>query len=73
MAKLLLHRIPTSVPREELHKIVPGDFTIEIKVTISNSFARCHLLYLLHFFPFKILLTNVNSFICVGSLYIEQV
>ncbi|KAM7516490.1 hypothetical protein LguiA_006073 [Lonicera macranthoides] len=31
MAKLLLHRIPTSVPREELHKVVPGDFTIEIK------------------------------------------
>jgi RNA exonuclease 1 len=30
-SKLLLHRIPVNVPSEELHKIVPGDFTIEIK------------------------------------------
>ncbi|TXG59374.1 hypothetical protein EZV62_013947 [Acer yangbiense] len=30
-AKLLLHRIPTSVPSEELHRVVPGDFTIEVK------------------------------------------
>lgn len=32
MAKLLLHGIPTSVNREELHNVVPGDFTIELKV-----------------------------------------
>ncbi|KAF7130539.1 hypothetical protein RHSIM_Rhsim10G0113000 [Rhododendron simsii] len=30
-SKLLLHRIPVNVPSEELCKIVPGDFTIEIK------------------------------------------
>ncbi|KAK0603634.1 hypothetical protein LWI29_007020 [Acer saccharum] len=30
-AKLLLHRIPTNVPSEELHRVVPGDFTIEVK------------------------------------------
>ncbi|CAL5321388.1 unnamed protein product [Camellia sinensis] len=29
--KLLLHRIPVNVPGEELHKIIPGDFTIEIR------------------------------------------
>jgi hypothetical protein len=32
MAKLLLHRIPNNVPTEELHKVLPGDFTIEPKV-----------------------------------------
>lgn len=31
-SKLLLHRIPVNVPSEELCQIVPGDFTIEIKV-----------------------------------------
>ncbi|XP_059632896.1 small RNA degrading nuclease 1-like isoform X2 [Cornus florida] len=31
VAKLLIHRIPINVPSEELHKIIPGDFTIEIK------------------------------------------
>ncbi|KAE7999650.1 hypothetical protein FH972_004056 [Carpinus fangiana] len=31
MAKLLLHRIPNNVPTEELHKVLPGDFTIEPK------------------------------------------
>ncbi|THG12982.1 hypothetical protein TEA_027129 [Camellia sinensis var. sinensis] len=34
-SKLLLHRIPVNVPDEELHKIIPGDFTIEIRVRIS--------------------------------------
>lgn len=32
MAKLFLHRMPKNVPTEELHKIIPGDFTIELKV-----------------------------------------
>ncbi|KAE9606796.1 putative exoribonuclease II [Lupinus albus] len=31
MAKLLLHGIPTSVNSEELHNVLPGDFTIELK------------------------------------------
>ncbi|XP_015865910.2 small RNA degrading nuclease 3 isoform X2 [Ziziphus jujuba] len=31
MAKLLLHRIPVHMPSEELHKIMPGNFTIEVK------------------------------------------
>lgn len=31
-AKLLLHRIPVNVPCEELHRVIPGDFTIEVKV-----------------------------------------
>ncbi|KAE9449688.1 hypothetical protein C3L33_18410, partial [Rhododendron williamsianum] len=31
-SKLLLHRIPVNVPSEELRKIVPGDYTIEIKL-----------------------------------------
>ncbi|KAL5821743.1 hypothetical protein ACOSQ3_023625 [Xanthoceras sorbifolium] len=30
-AKLFLHRIPISVPTEELHRVVPGAFTIEVK------------------------------------------
>ncbi|KAL6961446.1 hypothetical protein U1Q18_039215 [Sarracenia purpurea var. burkii] len=30
-SKLLLHGIPVNVPSEELHKIVPGDFAIEMK------------------------------------------
>ncbi|WJZ91942.1 hypothetical protein VitviT2T_010975 [Vitis vinifera] len=29
MAKLLLHRIPTDVPIEELNRIIPGEFTME--------------------------------------------
>ncbi|XP_057481296.1 small RNA degrading nuclease 1-like [Actinidia eriantha] len=35
-SKLLLHGIPTNVPSEELHKIVPGDFAIEIKPNIKT-------------------------------------
>lgn len=31
MTKLLVHRISTSLPEEELHNIIPGDFTIEVK------------------------------------------
>ncbi|RDX87641.1 Small RNA degrading nuclease 3, partial [Mucuna pruriens] len=31
MSKLLLHRIPNIVNNETLHKIVPGDFKIELK------------------------------------------
>ncbi|KAH9712089.1 Small RNA degrading nuclease 3 [Citrus sinensis] len=31
-ARLFLHRIPTKVPSEELHGVIPGDFTIEAKV-----------------------------------------
>lgn len=32
MSKLLLHKIPLYVPSEELLKVIPGDFTIELKV-----------------------------------------
>ncbi|XP_061339974.1 small RNA degrading nuclease 3-like [Gastrolobium bilobum] len=31
MAKLLLHRIPTTVNSKTLHEVVPGDFTLELK------------------------------------------
>ncbi|KAK2657540.1 hypothetical protein Ddye_010592 [Dipteronia dyeriana] len=31
-AMLLLHKIPSSVPSEELHRVVPGDCTIEVRV-----------------------------------------
>ncbi|KAI9165330.1 hypothetical protein LWI28_011987 [Acer negundo] len=31
-AMLLLHKIPSSVPSEELHRVVPGDCKIEVKV-----------------------------------------
>ncbi|PQQ15175.1 small RNA degrading nuclease 3 [Prunus yedoensis var. nudiflora] len=31
MAKLLLHRIPITVPSEELHNAIPGNYTIEVK------------------------------------------
>ncbi|KAF1874642.1 hypothetical protein Lal_00007256 [Lupinus albus] len=31
MVKLLFHGIPTSVNSEELHSVLPGDFTIELK------------------------------------------
>ncbi|KAI4314997.1 hypothetical protein L6164_027851 [Bauhinia variegata] len=31
MTKLLIHNIPTSVKSDELHKVVPGDFTMEVK------------------------------------------
>lgn len=34
MAKLLVHRIQTFVDSEELHKVVPGDFTIVCKVEL---------------------------------------
>ncbi|GAB4849014.1 hypothetical protein Ancab_003826 [Ancistrocladus abbreviatus] len=30
-AKLFVHRIPTVFPSEELYKIIPGDFTLEIQ------------------------------------------
>ncbi|CAN6680062.1 unnamed protein product [Malus baccata var. baccata] len=32
MAKLLLHRIPITVPSEELHNVIPGNYTIQVKV-----------------------------------------
>ncbi|CAL5391398.1 unnamed protein product [Camellia sinensis] len=35
--KLLLHRIPVNVPGEELHKIIPEDFTIEIRADVVND------------------------------------
>nr|XP_016466366.1 PREDICTED: small RNA degrading nuclease 1-like isoform X1 [Nicotiana tabacum] len=31
VAKLLVHRIPVAVHSEELHKVIPGDFTLEVK------------------------------------------
>ncbi|TQE12129.1 hypothetical protein C1H46_002199 [Malus baccata] len=31
MAKLLLHRIPITVPSEELHNVIPGNYTIQVK------------------------------------------
>ncbi|KAK9939783.1 hypothetical protein M0R45_016469 [Rubus argutus] len=31
MAKLLLHKIPSTVPSEELQNAIPGNFTIEVK------------------------------------------
>ncbi|XP_016497164.2 small RNA degrading nuclease 1-like isoform X1 [Nicotiana tabacum] len=31
VAKLLVHRIPVVVHSEELHKVIPGDITIEVK------------------------------------------
>ncbi|XP_058725360.1 small RNA degrading nuclease 1-like [Vicia villosa] len=37
MSKLLIHRIPTTVNSETLHKIVPGDFTIELKPTRNGQ------------------------------------
>nr|XP_023874532.1 small RNA degrading nuclease 3-like [Quercus suber] len=44
MAKLFLHRIPKNVPTEELHKVIPGDFTIELKfeyiLLVSEIFFR---------------------------------
>lgn len=38
MSKLLVHRIPKYIPSEELLKVIPGDFTIEIKVDHSFYF-----------------------------------
>ncbi|PHT36418.1 Small RNA degrading nuclease 3 [Capsicum baccatum] len=29
--KLLVHRIPAAVHSQELHKVIPGDFTVEVK------------------------------------------
>jgi hypothetical protein len=40
MAKLFIHRIPTTMNIEALHEIVPGDFTIERKV---YSILVCHI------------------------------
>ncbi|XP_057424902.1 small RNA degrading nuclease 3-like isoform X1 [Lotus japonicus] len=40
MTKLLLHGIPTSVNIETLHKIVPGDFTIEVKPSRKGQRAK---------------------------------
>lgn len=34
MAKLLVHGIPIKVGAEDLHEVIPGDFTIEVKVKI---------------------------------------
>ncbi|XP_027078310.1 small RNA degrading nuclease 1-like isoform X1 [Coffea eugenioides] len=31
LAKLLVHRIPVNVHSEDLHEVIPGDFTIEMK------------------------------------------
>ncbi|KAM7265362.1 hypothetical protein ACFE04_003045 [Oxalis oulophora] len=31
MAKLFVHNIPASLSSEELHKVIPGDFTLEVK------------------------------------------
>ncbi|CAB4314604.1 unnamed protein product [Prunus armeniaca] len=33
MAKLL-HRIPITVPSEELHNAIPGNYTVEVKITL---------------------------------------
>ncbi|KAH0721818.1 hypothetical protein KY289_006250 [Solanum tuberosum] len=30
-SKLLVHRIPAAVHSQELHKVIPGDFTVEVK------------------------------------------
>jgi hypothetical protein len=44
MAKLFLHWIPKTVPPEKLHEVIPGDFTIELKVEyilwVSELFFR---------------------------------
>ncbi|KAK7250993.1 hypothetical protein RIF29_33836 [Crotalaria pallida] len=37
MVKLLLHKIPTTVNSETLHKVVPGDFTIEMKPSRNSK------------------------------------
>lgn len=38
MAKLLVHRVPVVVSSEDLHKVISGEFTVEVKVrTISTS------------------------------------
>lgn len=43
MSKLLVHRIPAAVHSEELHKVIPGEFTVEVKVRrISYFFVSSH-------------------------------
>ncbi|CAB4284214.1 unnamed protein product [Prunus armeniaca] len=37
MAKLLLHRIPITVPSEELHNAIPGNYTIEVNNLLLSS------------------------------------
>lgn len=39
--KLLCHRIPISIPGEKLLEVIPGDFTIEVKVK-KLPFAEFH-------------------------------
>ncbi|XP_075089268.1 uncharacterized protein LOC107789218 isoform X2 [Nicotiana tabacum] len=43
VAKLLVHRIPVAVHSEELHKVIPGDFTIEVKTQLNGGrrFYKC--------------------------------
>lgn len=54
MEKLLLHRIPINVPREEISRVIPGDVAIEMKVdyfyfylVFSIEILACLFLYLL--------------------------
>ncbi|OIT06187.1 small rna degrading nuclease 3 [Nicotiana attenuata] len=44
VAKLLVHRIPVAVHSEELHKVIPGDFTIEVKVRRISCFFLSHVI-----------------------------
>lgn len=34
MAKLLVHRIPVSILSDDLKTVLPGDFTVEVKVCV---------------------------------------
>ena len=47
MEKLLLHRIPMNVPSEALAGVIPGDFTIELKVEYAtfNSYGSIDIHY----------------------------
>lgn len=38
LKKLLVHRIPINVHTEDLHEIIPGEFTLEVKVYTNWSF-----------------------------------
>ncbi|RVX23261.1 Small RNA degrading nuclease 3 [Vitis vinifera] len=64
MAKLLLHRIPTDVPIEELNRIIPGEFTMEHQVSclpdhLDSSYDESHENYLIVLTPF---ITICDSF-----------
>jgi RNA exonuclease 1 len=39
LVKLLVHNIPESMSNEELHKVVPGDFTIEVKQSKGDRYS----------------------------------